>query len=64
MCVGGGGGACVFRSVLVFRGWGWRETGRERGMRDGVYVGVGLGVRVCACVDAGEYCCNALCIAL
>ena len=48
--------------LFLFFGGGVGETGRERGMRDGVCVGVG--VRVCACVDAGEYCCNALCIAL
>ena len=40
----------------------WRERGGERlreregieGLRDCVYMFVGVGVRVCACVDVGE----------
>ena len=41
-----------------------RERGRSDGLRDCVYVGVGVGVRVCACDDAGhegyDEICNAL----
>ena len=67
VCVGGGGLCVSFCFVLVFRGGGGGgerlgERRESEELRDCVYMCGG--VRVCACVDAGEYFCNALCIAL
>ena len=46
---GVGGGAVVERD--------WRERGKARGCEI-VCICVGVGVRVCACVDAVEEICN------